>query len=131
MARHAAARPWRILLAEDEYFLAQELARDLTSRGAEIAGFAPTLEKVMQLAEGGADFDAAILDINLRDEVVFPAVPMLRERKVSLVFVTGYDDAVVPEEFCDIPRLIKPADCNEIMTALGRGVHGASKTGKH
>ncbi|RUT30376.1 response regulator [Arsenicitalea aurantiaca] len=111
------ARP-RILLVEDDYFLAQELARDLTSAGAEIVGFAPTLERATAIADGDAEIDGAVLDINLRDRTVFPAIEGLRLRGVPVVFVTGYDDAIVPERYRDIPRLTKPADPACIMVAL-------------
>lgn len=117
----ASAQGMRVLLVEDDYFLAQELARELAERGAEIVGFATTLEKALALNEKELTFNAAILDIKLRDDYIFPAVSLMREREVAVVFITGFDTSIIPEEFRDIPCLSKPADPEILVRALGGG----------
>lgn len=68
--------------------------------------------------------DAAIVDINLHNEMVFPLARMLRSRKVPLVFTTGYDRSAVEPEFQDVRIWGKPLDLKAIareLTTLIRG----------
>ncbi len=107
----------RLLLVEDDYLLAEDLARGLARLGAEIVAFASTVEKAVALAESNQPIDGAVLDINLRDHLVYPAVRALRERGVSIVFATG-QSAPIPDEFGDIPVLHKPVNAAQVLVAL-------------
>jgi hypothetical protein len=61
----------RILVIEDEYFLADDLKRVLRSEGAEVVG--PTGERSEALRLIDRDgFDIAVIDINLHDELAYP-----------------------------------------------------------
>jgi hypothetical protein len=40
--------------------------------------------------------DGAVVDVNLRGLMVYPAADLLAERQVPFVFVTGYDREVIP-----------------------------------
>lgn len=67
----------RVLIVEDEYFLAQDLAVALQSRGAKIAALVGELgEALEQLAGGG--FDVAVVDINLKGEFAYRIADELR-----------------------------------------------------
>ncbi len=107
----------RLLLVEDEYLLAQDLAYRLSQLGAEIVAFAPTVDRAIAVATGAAPIDAAILDINLRDSLVYPVVSLLRDRGIAIVFATSRTSGI-PEEFSDIPIVPKPASAARILTAL-------------
>ena len=63
----------------------------------------------MQAAKDG-DFDAAILDINLGDGMVYQVAEILARRHVPFAFVTGYDADSVDSRFRDIPVLQKPVE---------------------
>lgn len=106
----------RVLVVEDEYFIADDMARALQSLGAEVVGPAPTLDKALALL-AAERVDAAVLDINLRGETVFPVADALRERGVRFVFATGYDPSVVPPEYRDVPRWEKPFD-PQVLAAM-------------
>ncbi|WP_330218360.1 response regulator [Methylobacterium sp. WSM2598] len=69
----------RVLVVEDEYFIADDMAQALGRLGAVVVGPAPSRDAAMALIDGGARIDAAVLDINLRGETVFP-VGALRVR---------------------------------------------------
>ena len=57
-----------------------------------------------------SDFDAAVLDINLGDGLVYTVAEILSERGVPFVFVTGYDADSVDPRFAGVPILQKPIE---------------------
>jgi DNA-binding NarL/FixJ family response regulator len=94
----------RVLVAEDEGLVALEIAHTLQTLGCRVVGPVPRVKDVIRLAQEG-EFDAAILDVNLRGEYVFAALPELMERAIPVVLATGYSDLnLVPREFQDLPR---------------------------
>lgn len=119
----------RILVAEDDYMIAQELVRTFQRLGAEIVGPAPTVARALALLETGGPLDGAVLDINLRDEMVFPVAEALGARGVPFVFATGYDHSVIPEGYHSIVRCEKPADPVKVARALF-GMNGGSRPGR-
>lgn len=74
----------RILLVEDEYLLADELRAELTVKGADVLGPVATLAEALGLVSLETEIDAAILDTNLRGEMVFPVADLLEQRRVPL-----------------------------------------------
>lgn len=109
----------RILVVEDEYFIAQQIASDIIDAGAEVVGPIGTLASALQLLERHARLDAAVLDINLRGERVYPVADVLVERGVPFLFATGYDQAVIPDRFADITRCDKPPSLANLRAMLG------------
>src|SRR4051812_23340622 len=94
----------RVLLIEDEYFIADDMARAFRARGAEVVGPAATLDAAMQLVSKGDPLDGAVLDINLRGEMVYPVADALRDRGVPFIFSTGYDDVTIPSRYAGVTR---------------------------
>ncbi len=86
-----ALRGRRILVAEDEYAIAQEVASAFAAVGAEVLGPAATLADTLRAASAPGRIDAAVLDVNLRGEMAWPAVEALLGRGVPVVLATGYD----------------------------------------
>ncbi len=109
----------RILVVEDEYFLADDIVRVFRALGAEIAGPVGHLEDAFRILNEGGALDGAVLDINLRSEMIFPVARELRARHVPFVFTTGYDKVTVGHEFEDIPLWEKPIDLNAMARAMG------------
>ena len=108
----------RVLVVEDEYYTADDIARELERRGVEVLGPAPTLKEAIDIAKRAERIDAAVLDINLCGERSLPVAEILAARKVPFVFSTGYDEFVVPEAFRHIPRWQKPFSPSQLTTAL-------------
>lgn len=109
-----------VLVAEDEFFVAEDLAYALEQRGATVVGPAADLARALALIEQTPQLGAAVLDINLKGEMVFPVADALRERRVPFVFATGYDGTVMPERFAAMIRCEKPVDPDEVARALMR-----------
>lgn len=106
----------RVLVVEDEYFLADDIANALKQLGAEVVGPVATREDA--IAELSGAIDAAVLDVNLRGETVFTIADALRARGVPFVFGTGYEAAALPDAYRDIPRWQKPFEASELVRAL-------------
>ncbi len=108
-----------ILLVEDDYFVAFDTAAALREAGAEVLGPCPTVEAARQLLEDRKP-QAALLDLNLGDGgPSFEIARLTRELGLPFVFLTGYDSAIIPEEFADVPVLHKPVPLQDIVKALG------------
>lgn len=100
----------RILVIEDEYFLAEDIARALEALGARVVGPIGELDEATHIVESDVAIDAAVLDINLRSEMVFSLARLLRERSIPFVFTSGYDKTSIETEFRDITLWEKPLD---------------------
>ena len=100
----------RILVVEDEYFLADDIGRTLRALGAEIAGPAGHIEDAVEILHDGGVLNAAVLDVNIRSDMIFPVARELRARHVPFVFTTGYDKITIISEFQDVLLLEKPID---------------------
>jgi len=100
----------RVLVVEDEYFLAEDIVQILKEMGARIIGPVGELEEATNLVNADAAIDAAVVDVNLRNELAFPLARILRARKVPFVFTTGYDCGSIEQEFQDVQLWEKPLD---------------------
>lgn len=116
---------YRVLVVEDEYFLADDIARILARLGAEVVGPIATRDDALARLGETEHLDAAVLDINLRGETCYPVASVLRARGVPFVFATGYDRAVVPAAYQDVPRWEKPFDPDLLVRALAGLAAGA------
>ena len=108
----------RILIAEDDFFLAGELARDFRRWGAVVIGPVSSLAAASDALSHEPSLDGAVLDINLRGEMVYPLVDDLREQGVPCVFATGYDLYAVPSAHQHIPHCQKPCASSALVAAL-------------
>lgn len=108
-----------VLLVEDEYFIAEDLRRSFADAGANILGPVPTAARALELVESESRVDAAVLDVNLRGEMVYPLVDTLMAAGVPMVFVTGYDAIEIPDRYRHISRCEKPTSAGKVISALG------------
>jgi DNA-binding response OmpR family regulator len=107
----------RILVVEDEYYIADDIVRALRSRGAEVVGPVATLRQAERiLGEGG--LDCAVLDINLRGEMGYPVADRLTALGVPFLFATGYSSEAIPERFSGITTLRKPVDADTLARLI-------------
>src|SRR5688572_1796939 len=97
----------RMLVVEDMAIVAVEIERLVRQLGWDVMGPLQTLDEAMRMARDGR-IDAALLDVNLRGQMVFPAADILLDRGIPLVFVTGYSCEMLPPRFRTVPCLVKP-----------------------
>jgi len=107
----------RILIVEDEFIIAEDLARYFAQLGAQVVGPAGSLSEAFRLSNG---VDAAVLDINLQGETVFPLAEALLERNVPFVFFTAYATIGVPAHLRRVDRFLKPASYARVERTLRR-----------
>jgi CheY-like chemotaxis protein len=111
----------RLLVVEDEYLVAADLAASLESLGAEIIGPAASVEEALSFLEkDGVPLDGALLDINLRNERVYPVADVLTARGIPFVFTTGYDAVAIPSAYAQAPRCEKPVDRTQLVRWLSK-----------
>jgi len=115
----------RVLLIEDEYYIADDLGQRLSAHGAVLLGPAPTLEKALALVQEAERIDGAVIDLNLRGEAAFPVADALAARNVPFVFATGYAASVIPARYEHVPRWEKPYHLEELVQALPALIHRA------
>jgi DNA-binding NtrC family response regulator len=109
----------RLLVVEDEYLIASDLAFVLEGAGAEVIGPAGTVEDALALVDsGGARLNGAVLDVNLRDARVFPVADALAAIGVPFVLTTGYDISAIPAAYIQAPRCEKPIDTLQLIRLL-------------
>ncbi|HTV78048.1 MAG TPA: response regulator [Steroidobacteraceae bacterium] len=107
----------RVLVVEDDYFIAQDLCRALRGLGATIVGPAPSIAAARTLLEQTVP-DRVLLDINLDGEYAFELATQLQQRGMRLMFITGYDFAFIPPALQRVARLQKPVDANVLAQGL-------------
>src|SRR5436190_13502874 len=82
----------RILVVEDDFLIASEMVGWLEAANLEVIGPAASLQEALALVEThGQRLHGAVLDINVRDERVYPIADKLSSRGVPYIFTTGYD----------------------------------------
>lgn len=108
----------RVLVVEDEYLIAQSLERGLQRAGATVVGPVPNIAGALALLVGEHDLDAAVLDINLGEQKVYPVVDALIARGVHCVFATGTDGVDVPAAYAAIARCEKPINTACLVEAI-------------
>lgn len=108
----------RILVVEDEYFIARDLERALRAADAIVIGPVATLEQGLDLAATQA-LDAAVLDVNLAGERAFEIADRLTARDVPWTFLTGYDEWALPAPYRSASIVAKPFQADRIVRAIG------------
>lgn len=109
----------RILLIEDEYYIADDLRRILEAAGAEVVGPFASLAKAHEALDEGL-FDCAFIDLNLHGESAASIADRLRESGKSFAIATGYGSGSVPQHLKDMPRVEKPFAPAALLEMVGR-----------
>jgi DNA-binding NtrC family response regulator len=106
------------LVVEDQQLIALEIASMLEQLGHAVVGPFGSLEDAAR-AVASAQFELAVLDINLEGAFIFPLVDTLRARGVPYVLSSGYDDmSRFPEHVHDAPRIEKPYGSDALAAAM-------------
>lgn len=107
-----------IFVVEDNPLIAFDLLDTLEDIGAHAIGPAASVSAGLAIVDDPA-IDAALMDIELGEELVWPIAHALLARGIPFAFVSGRcPDEFMPPEFTDHICLTKPADAEEILTTL-------------
>ena len=107
----------RILLVEDSPVVAPFTAEILGEIGYEVVGPAPNMAAARAMIDGET-FDAAIMDVHIRGERVFPLCDELAARNVPFLLTSGYADWQIPDKWQAAPQLQKPYTMEQMEAAL-------------
>jgi PAS domain S-box-containing protein len=119
----------RVLLVEDEALVGIMIQECLTELGFQVIGPVCTASEALAAGQNG-HFDAAILDINLGDGLVYHVAEILSARDVPFIFVTGYDSDSVDSRFSEVPVLQKPIErqmLQKIFLAGGKSAQSVER----
>jgi len=120
----APARRASVLVVEDEVMIRMMVTDMLVDLGHSIAAEAGEIDEALRLAES-ADFDLAILDVNVNGKTIEPVARVVERRKVPLLLSTGYSVDALPESFRGRPSLQKPFRIDTLQSAIDEALKAA------
>jgi DNA-binding NarL/FixJ family response regulator len=95
----------RVLIVEDNFLIADEIALVLEDANAVVVGPYGDLETAdLQVLHA----ELAILDIDIRGRNSFALADRLLSLDIPYIFFTGYDCSLLPERFAKIDCITKP-----------------------
>ncbi|WP_189338480.1 response regulator [Sphingobium sp. SCG-1] len=115
----------RILVVEDEYFLASDLAEAIGGTGAKVVGPSGRLADARELAKN-EKLNIAVLDVNLRGEMVFDLLDELLDRQVPVLLATGYSRSALPDRYRSCHFVEKPYKIPDLLSEIARHLQGAA-----
>jgi len=120
-----------IILIEDDEVFASVISRALQRREYEVFHAADIASATLLIAR--QNFDYAIVDLNLAGHSSLELIPLLKQKcpDSPVLILTGYASIATAVEAIKLGAdnyLAKPADANDILTALhgGNGEEGTS-----
>lgn len=105
----------RILVVEDDFLIAEQLAFEIRQLGDEVIG---PFANIDGAADSMALADAAILDVRLRTGTSFALADRLAAAQMPFLFLTGYDTPNVPDRFGDGRLYNKPSPTRTLLAEL-------------
>lgn len=117
----------RILVIEDEYFLAMELMALLEDKGAKVIGPVGNVDQALkQVLHDG--FEVAVVDINLQGAESYSCADELKLQSIPFVFASAYHESFIPERFSDVHLWQKPYDHRALIEDITRLCTGRAST---
>ncbi|MBD8554182.1 response regulator [Rhizobium sp. CFBP 8762] len=116
-----------IMVVEDEYLIALDTVDALVNAGATVVGPFATVSAAQSSLMSGDKVDAAVLDVHLNGDLVFPLADALLAKNIPYIFASGYDSDVFPSQHQANHRLLKPYD-PRLLVKLLENEAGRAKT---
>ncbi|EYD76943.1 putative two-component response regulator protein [Rubellimicrobium mesophilum DSM 19309] len=107
-----------ILVVEDDWLIAEDIAVAIRREGARVVGPAASSDDALRLIEDEPGIDLAVLDVALAHDGGLEVADALEARGVPFVFATGYDRAILPLRFQGAPHWEKPFDADALARFL-------------
>lgn len=125
---HSESRPHtcNLLLVEDQFDLASLMEQALQQEGDQVTHAYSVFDALGLLDT--RQFDGAVLDIELRDGVVFPVADRLAALGVPYLFVSAVYDQLVPARHRRVPFVAKPFHLEKLQQAVQHALSGSRVT---
>ena len=107
------------MVVEDEALVAMALRESLDEMGFSVIGPYNRISEAM-IALRNNHVDAAVLDVNLGGELIYPLADVLAADHVPFVFITGYGAEEIEPRYAHVPILQKPIEVGALKTVLLR-----------
>lgn len=108
-----------VLILEDDYYLAEDSRIALNDAGATVLGPCRDAAEMGPWLDRGV-VDCALVDVNLGLGPDFAPARTLLAFGTRVMFITGYDKTVLPEDLAGLPRLEKPVAGSHIVAAVAK-----------
>jgi len=122
-APSAVHRRRRILVVEDNLVIAELISERLQTSGYAVVGPASTLQAACALARR-AEFDGAVLDLKLGEDLCLPIASILKARGIPFVVLTGYPVRLDFPAFEPTAWIAKPMQRGALAEAVDRMLAG-------
>jgi CheY-like chemotaxis protein len=109
----------RILVVEDEFLIALDIAGALEQGGLVVIGPLAAVRDALEALERES-VDGALLDANLGGESVGRVADALSARGVPFAFVSGYGREQLPSQHKTAPLIGKPFTGEDLLAVVAR-----------
>lgn len=109
----------RVLVVEDEAFIAFDLADMLEQLGYEDVVICNSYASA-EAALGDGQFSIAVFDLNLDGRLSTPLIDKAASEGTHVVIASGYEADTIPSSDPATTRIVKPYDLTTLRDALGR-----------
>jgi CheY-like chemotaxis protein len=107
----------KVFVVEDEAMIRMMVVDMLEELGHTVVVEAGHLDRALEVGRS-AEFDLAVLDVNLSGELITPVAAIIEARGLPIVFATGYGAAGLPNQFRDHVALQKPFTLPALQAAI-------------
>jgi CheY-like chemotaxis protein len=116
------SRCGRILLTEDDEDVRALVQEALLEEGYQVDA-TDTVAGALSLLDNQQPYDLLFTDGMLPDGTGLTIAGKARARKIKVMLFTGYANAFPSEELAQYPVLMKPAEMDDVVRAVGRVLH--------
>lgn len=110
----------KILIVEDDFLIAFDLATQLEDAGYQVCGTAGKTDAAMEII-ARCPPDIALLDVNLgQGETSCDIARSLMALNIPFAFLSGYTKTSLPPVFADVPILSKPCPFETVQEMIAR-----------
>lgn len=110
-------RESKLLIVEDEWLLAEQIADALTAAGFDVIPPVPSVATALSIIDQ-EKIGAAVLDIRLKGEDSFEFARELKDRGIPFIFASGYAQLEIPADLREYPVLGKPIRVGDLIDTL-------------
>ena len=108
----------RVLIVEDDAFLALDLADQLSGCGYTVVGTPTSVAAAHAILDQATACDVAVLDVNLGRETSEPIAHRLILEGTPFLVISGYAPSQHPIVFQGKPALTKPVRLSQLLAKL-------------